>query len=188
MASFVVMKRFLFISLFLFAGTTISFAQSNFRAFLGIQPSITIEPFYEDGELDVNILPIVLEFPIGNRVDFRILPLMNYHFGGEEQGLSDVGFFTVLPIFFKSQEESRYPFGFYAGPVLGLGRNLINDHYTTTLAVEPGYFFETKKRFSISLGLQLGSSFFAYDAKPNKWVFHWGPKVSFGFWLGDSTE
>ena len=178
----------LLVNIIIIFGFKVSLAQSDVRTFLGVQPAVTIEPFYEDGELDVNVFPIVAEWPISSRMNFRFLPLLNYHFGGSEQGVSDIGFYTVFPVFFKNQKESRFPYGFYAGPVLGLGRNLINEHYTTTFAVEPGYFFEAKKRFTISLGLQLGSSFFAYDSHPNKWVLHWGPKVSFGFWLGKPKE
>ena len=145
-------------------GMNYSLAQSNVRTFVAIQPSVTIEPFYEKGELDVNVLPIVAEWPLNHRVDFRVVPTLNYHFSESEQGLSDVGSFFVLPVFFKNQEESRFPFGFYAGPLVGLGRNLINDHYTLTLAIEPGYFFQTNNRFSICVGLQLGSSYFSFDS------------------------
>ena len=158
--------------------------QTKKPVFIGIQPSITIEPFYEDGELDVNIFPLVLEIPIGQRINFRFLPTANYHFGGVNNGFSDVGFYSVLPIFFrKSESTEAKPYGFYIGPVLGFGRNLINSHYTTTLAVEPGYMFKAKKSFTITLGAQFGTSYFAYDSQPNKWLFHWGPKVSFGFWI-----
>lgn len=169
-------------------GLNYSIAQSNVRTFLAIQPSLTIEPFYEKGELDVNVLPIVAEWPLNNRMDFRVVPTLNYHFGGSEQGLSDVGSFFVFPVYYKNQKESRFPFGFYTGPVIGLGRNLMNDHYTVTLAVEPGYFFQTNNRFSICMGMQLGGSYFLYESSPNKWLLHWGPKFSFGFWLGNPSE
>ena len=105
-----------------------------------------------------------------------------------------MGFQTLVsilfsPIFFAKNESSdTKPFGFYVGPVFGFGRNLLNNHYTTTLAAEPGYMFEAKKSFTITLGVQLGSSYFTYDSQPNKWVFHWGPKVSFGFWLNPKNN
>jgi hypothetical protein len=155
------------------------------RPFLiGIQPAITVEPFYEDGEFDVNVFPLVYEARIGQRTNIRIVPIANYHLGGEENGFSDLGLFTILPIFLQ-KAESRYAktHGFYVGPVLGFGRNVLNDHYTTTLALEPGYMFKTEKRFTITLGLQLGGSHFLYDDEPNEWFFHWGPKISFGLWL-----
>ena len=161
-----------------------SFGQSNTPIFIGIQPNITVEPFYEKGELDIDIVPLVLEASIGLRTNIKITPIVNYHIGGQKDGLSDIGFFTVFPIFFKKKEiRSDKPYGFYVGPVLGFGRNLMNDHYTTTLAVEPGYMFKAEKRFTIALGLQLGGSYFSYDGQPNKWVTHWGPKISLGYWI-----
>lgn len=164
------------------------FAQSNKSLFIGIQPSITVEPFYEKGELDVNVFPLIIETPIGLRTNFRLAPIANYHFGGSTKGFSDIGLYTFLAIYFRKREiAASRPCGFYIGPVLGFGRNLINKHYTTTLAVEPGYMFEAKKSFTITLGIQFGSSYFSYDSKPNNWAFHWGPKVTFGFWF-DSTK
>lgn len=161
-----------------------SYSQTERRAFAGLQPAITVEPFYEDGELDINVFPIIFESRIGQRTNIRFVPIVNYHIGGTENGLSDLSLFTVIPVFLnKAESLSDKTFGFYMGPVLGFGRNILNDHYTLTLAMEPGYMFEAEKSFTITLGLQLGGSYFNYDAKPNKWVFHWGPKVTFGFWL-----
>jgi hypothetical protein len=160
------------------------YGQTKKPTLIGIQPSITVEPFYEKGELDINIFPLVLEIPIGQRINFRFLPLANYHLGGEKNGFSDIGFYTVLPIFFNRRETTEIkPYGFYIGPVIGLGRNFINDHYTATFALEPGYLFQAKKSFTISIGCQFGASYFVYDSEPDKWIFHWGPKVTFGFWI-----
>lgn len=160
--------------------------QTKKPVFVGIQPAVTIEPFYEEGEFDVNALPLVFELLIGEQVNLRLLPMLNYRSGGIKNGISDVGAFVVAPIFFNKKEPGELPHGLFVGPVLGFGRNLINDHYTTMVAVEPGYLFETKKKFTIAMGLQLGGSHFTYDSQPNKWVFHWGPKISFGFWLNQT--
>lgn len=178
------MKQLTLTTLFTLALVTNLFGQSKRPIFIGIQPAITVEPFYEEGELDVNVFPLVIENRIGLRTNIRFVPIANYHFGGLENGFSDIGIFVVLPIFFKKAESlTAKTDGFYVGPVLGFGRNLINEHYTTTLAVEPGYMLKAQKRFTAAFGLQLGSSHFSYDSKPNKWVFHWGPKISLGFWI-----
>jgi hypothetical protein len=178
------MKHLTFTTIFILVLSSNLFGQSKRPIFIGIQPAITVEPFYEEGELDVNCFPLVIETRIGNRTNLRFAPIANYHIGGSENGFSDIGLFAVLPIFFKKAEslEDRTR-GFYIGPVLGFGRNLINEHYTTTLAVEPGYMLKADKRFTAAFGLQLGSSYFSDDAQPSKWVFHWGPKISLGFWL-----
>jgi hypothetical protein len=131
---------------------------------------------------------VALETPIGPRINIKLAPIVNYHVGGETNGFSDIGVFMVLPVFFREREKREdMPYGFYLGPALGFGRNLLNDHYTATLAIEPGYMFETKESFTITLGIQFGASYFMYDSQPNKWVFHWGPKITFGFWIRRNT-
>ncbi|TXB64685.1 hypothetical protein FRY74_09545 [Vicingus serpentipes] len=178
------MKKIIFITILALITYGQCFSQSNTPIFIGFQPNITVEPFYDKGEFDLDIAPVVFEASVGLRTNIKISPIVNYHFGGTTNGVSDIGVFSVLPIFIKSKEaKNERPYGFYLGPVIGFGRNLINSHYTTTLSIEPGYMFETKNRFTISMGLQLGGSYFSYDKEPNKWVIHWGPKFSFGFWI-----
>lgn len=178
------MKKLSFMIIFVLIIREQGYGQSNTPIFIGIQPNITVEPFYEEGEFDVDIVPIVFEASVGLRTNIKITPTLNYHFGGTTNGISDVGANVVIPFFLKAKDtRADRPYGFYLGPVIGFGRNLMNSHYTTTIGAEPGYMFETKKRFTISMGLQLGGSYFSYDAEPNKWVTHWGPKFSFGFWI-----
>jgi len=182
-------KQFTIVTIFLFIICAGNVSGQKNSVFFGIQPSITVEPFYEEGEFDVNLLPLVYERPVSQRVNLRLLPTVNYHFGGENNGFSDIGFYSVLPIIIsKIEPNEKLPYGFYIGPVLGFGRNLLNDHYTTTIAIETGYLFPTEKSFTISLGGQIGGSYFNYDSESNKWVFHWGIKVSFGFWLNRIKE
>jgi len=151
--------------------------------FLAIQPGITQEKFYEKDEFDVNVVPIVLQFPVSKRIDLRFVSLANFHFGNSKQ-FSDIGIHAIAPIFFKKKEEiNSLSNGFYVGPLLGLGTNLLNEHRTTTVGFESGYMFATDKRFSITLGLQLGGSHFNYSNKPNVWRQHFGFKANIGFWF-----
>ena len=178
------MKKFLFIAFWGVINWGQTFGQSTTPIFIGIQPNITVETFYDQGEFDLDIVPIVFESSVGLRTNIKITPIVNYHFGGTTNGISDIAIYSVLPIFIKAKEtRADRPSGFYLGPVIGFGRNIINNHYTTTVGAEPGYMFDAKNRFTISMGLQLGGSYFSYDAEPNKWVTHWGPKFSFGFWI-----
>lgn len=158
-------------------------AQAQRPIFLGIQPGMTVEPFYEEGEFDLNIVPLVIEKPISQRINLRLITLANYHFGAEN-GFSDIGGQLVAPIFIKKMESKNdLPVGFYVGPILGFGRNLINDHYTLTTGIEPGYLFDVTEKFNLSLGMQLGGSYFMYDNKPSIWRQHFGIKVNLGIWL-----
>jgi len=164
-------------------------AQDRRPIFIGLQPGYTAERFYDENEIDINIIPITFQVPVGKLVDFRLTTIANYHFGGEQNGVSDIGFQFVFPVYFKKKENSKdLPKGFYAGPVLGLGRNLIYDHNTMIMAVEAGYQFPTQKSFSISMGLQLGATYFEYDNQPNVWRNHFGFKVNIGFWVNKGKK
>lgn len=157
--------------------------QEKHPVFIGVQPSITKETFYEKEDFDINIVPLVFQTPIGKIIDIRFTTLANYHFGSSE-GFSDIGFQLIAPIYFKKKEKIKMPsHGFYIGPLIGFSRNLLYNHYTTTPAIEPGYLFKTSNRFSLSLGIQLGASHFNYDNEPNKWVSHFGFKINLGFWV-----
>ena len=151
------MKRILLATLIIIC-TGPSYSQSQTPLFIGLQPNITIEPFYEKGEFDIDIVPLVFEASLNRRVNIRVAPNVNYRFGGPALGVSDLGANIVVPVFMKAKEaRTDRPFGLYLGPVLGFGRNVLNDHFTTTLGAEPGYLFETKKRFTIAMGLQVGA-------------------------------
>ncbi len=176
------MKNLIIISI-LFLMSVQLLSQEKRPVFIGLQPGITKEQFYEKDEFDINVIPLVFQIPLSQRFDFRFVTIANYHFGSS-QGFSDIGFQSVFPFYFKKKEATKtLSSGFYTGPVLGAGRNLLNDHYNTTLAVEPGYMFKTSKRFSLSLGLQFGASYFIYDNEPNKWRSHFGFKINLGLWV-----
>ena len=166
--------------LFIFA---CGFSQNKLPIFVGFQPSVTVEKFYDKGEFDINIIPLVVEFPIAKRIDFRFANVANYHFGGNNK-FSDIGFQILTPIFFKKKNERDFrSYGFYASPVLGLGYNFRDNHYTATFALELGYLFETKKRFTLTLGIQLGGSYLINENSESEWVQHFGFKINLGFWL-----
>jgi len=170
--------------LFLLIGLSINIYSQDKKPFLiGFQPSLTKEKFYEKDEFDINIIPFVLQLPITKRVDFRYVNLANYHFNGN-QGFSDVGGEICFPIFMKKKEQTNLKSGgIYLGPLLTVGRNFKNNHYTLTPALETGYLFHADNRFTASLGLQFGGSYFIYDELDPKWTNHIGFKANLGFWI-----
>jgi hypothetical protein len=175
------MKNIYFSFFFLLIGTML-FAQKDFSYFIGIQPSVTKEPFYEAKEFDVNIVPLAFQVPLNKKMDIRLTSLFNYHFGPQNQ-ISDVGFELATPFYF-SKKEHKYAFskGFQLAPVLNFGRNFLNEHNTLTLAVEPGYFFLFDRGFALGVNLQLGGSYFMYSGDENIWRQHLGVKVNLGLW------
>jgi len=78
------------------------FSQERKPIFLGIQPGITKEEFYEKDEFDVNVVPLVFQIPISIKFDFRFVTIANYHFGTKE-AFSDIGFQSVFPFYFRKK-------------------------------------------------------------------------------------
>lgn len=161
-----------------------SFSQETKKhTFIGIQPSFTKEKFYDKNEFDINLIPFVLQHPLSRRMDFRLTTLANYHFGNNNQ-FSDLGGEFAAPIFIQKKDDtSEKSKGFFLSPIVGPSRNVLDNHYTITLATEGGYFFLLGEKFALSTQLQFGGSFFLYDQKDNEWVQHFGLKVNLGFWL-----
>jgi len=171
------------LSFFLLCLSSTINAQSSRAIFLGIQPGVTKEKFYEKNEFDINVVPIVFQVSLNKRIDLRFVTLANYHFGDEQQ-FSDVGLLTSLPVYiFKKEELDDPSSGFFIGPHVGLSKNLLNEHYTANFAIEPGYQHSFSDRFALSAYLQYGGSYFAYHDGSSKWEQHFGIKVDLGFWI-----
>lgn len=106
------------------------YAQKKRPIFIGIQPGYTKEPYYEKNELDIYVIPFTLQIPIAKSLDFRTTTIGNYRIGGDQNGFSDIGLQFVMPIYFKKKENVKsISQGFNIGPVIGIGRNLIDEHY-----------------------------------------------------------
>ena len=52
-------------------------AQEKPANLLGFNPSLTVEPFYDKGEFDVNIFPLVFMHTLSIRTDLRFTTILN---------------------------------------------------------------------------------------------------------------
>lgn len=160
-------------------------AQSERRLFFaGITPSITVEPFYQKGELDLNIFPIVYQRTISNRFDLRLTTILNLGVRNNGNEISHLGIETAIPFFIK-KKESKYECsnGLFASPVVSLTRNRMEQHNNLGFWLEPGYNLLFENKFAISFGLQIGTTYFKYDTGETKWRNHFGVKIVFGRWI-----
>lgn len=152
--------------------------------FFGINPSITVEPFYEEGEMDINILPLVYQRPYSKRLDLRLITIMNLGIRNTENDISHFGVEAAIPIYFKQKEEmNSYSKGFYVAPIVGVTRNRLENHNNIGLWVEPGYNLLFDNSFAMTFGLQLGGTYFIYDQASNEWGPHFGIKIIIGKWF-----
>lgn len=175
------LKGLLFLSLF--SISSIFGQKDRTPNFFGINPSVTVEPFYDKGELDINILPFVYQKPIGIRTHFRITTIVNLGIRNSSSGIGHIGFESAFPIFLKKREaKSEITKGFFVAPNLSLTRNLIEEHNNIGLWLEPGYHLLFENKFAMSFGLQLGATYFLFDNGQKDLGFHFGVKVILGLW------
>ncbi len=152
--------------------------------FLGINPSVTVEPYYNSGELDINVLPIVYQKSITNLFDVRLTSILNYGIRNGNDKLSHVGVEIGTPIFFKKKEDRlELSKGFFIAPILSLTRNNEANHTNIGTWIEPGYNILFENEFALSLGLQIGGTYFINDKSTNTWGNHFGVKIVFGKWI-----
>lgn len=175
----------LILKIVLFQFNNLLYAQSDNKFnFIGLNPSLTVEPFYEKGELDVNIFPLVYQRPLTKRFDIRFTTICNLGIRNQGSEISHVGMETAFPIFFKSKEDKKESSkGFFIAPIISTTRNRIEEHNNLGIWIEPGYNLLFENNFSMSFGLQLGGTYFHYDNGGAMWGNHFGVKIIFGKWI-----
>lgn len=159
-------------------------AQEGNGLFIGINPSVTVEPFYDEGELDINILPLVYQMPLTKRFDIRLTSILNLGIRNNGNEISHYGFETGFPMFFEPKEtKNEISKGFFVAPIFSMTRNKVEEHNNLGFWIEPGYNLLFDDTFAMTFGLQLGSTYFAYDSGQTKWDNHFGIKIIVGKWL-----
>jgi hypothetical protein len=152
--------------------------------FIGINPSITVEPFYEKGELDISILPIVFQRSVSKRTDIRFTSVVNLGIRKTGNQISHLGLETVFPFFLRAKESRQdYSSGFFIAPVLSITSNQIEKHQNIGLWLEPGYQLLFDNAVAMSFGLQFGGTYFHYNNGTSKWGSHFGAKIILGKWM-----
>ena len=170
-------KSVLFFALILLSSIGVS--QSKAYNYIGLRPYITAEPYYEKGELDFNIAPLVYQRSITNNFDLRLASILNLGFRNDEIAITHIGLQLGGPIYFsKKENKSEHSKGLYIAPVLSLTRNILELHTNTGLYIEPGYHLALSDKFSLMMGLELGATYFNYDdLREDGWESHFGVSI-----------
>ncbi len=174
-----------FLAILLIALPFLAISQSErIPFFLGLNPSITIEPFYEKGEMDINILPLVFQRKLTNRIDFRLTSILNLGIRNDGSEISHFGIESAFPIFLKKKEnKTDCSSRIFISPIISLTRNRIEEHNNLGFWIEPGYHLLFENKIAMSFGLQIGGTYFAYDEGQTKWANHFGVKIIIGRWI-----
>jgi hypothetical protein len=152
--------------------------------FFGINPSITVEPYYNKGEFDVNILPLVWQKPLFYRMDLRLTSILNL--GVRETGnvISHYGMeFAGVFLMKRKTEKSDCSSSWFAAPIISVSHNNIENRSSVGLWLEPGYAILFDNKFALSLGIQFGATSFISEQNEVSWGNHFGFKVVFGKWF-----
>lgn len=174
------------VSLFLlcFLPPTLLAGIAGKAVFLGINPSVTMEPFYQKGEFDINVFPLVYQQTLSGRIDFRISAIVNYGIREDQDTVSHYGGQAAFPMYWKRKADLSKPSeGFFCAPGIGITRNRIERHSNIGLWIEPGYGLMISDDWSIAFGVQWGMTHFNYDTGIRKWGNHFGIKIVVGKWF-----
>lgn len=171
-------------TLVMFSSFLLKAQEKEHPFFIGINPSVTMEPYYLKNEMDINIFPIVFQQKIWTIVDYRITTILNLGLRQAKNGISHIGLQGSFPIYIFKQKGPNTPSkGLYIAPGVGFTRNLIEKHTNIGLWAEPGYSFVFEDHFAITVGVQLGATHFNYDTGDKKWGSHFGIKIMIGQWF-----
>lgn len=158
--------------------------EKSTKHFIGINPSVTAEPFYEKGEVDINIFPVVYQRIITERFDIRFTSNLSLAIRNEGNSSSIYGFEVGAPFFFSQKVRKNQPSkGLFIAPIFSFVQYSKEDHSNMGIWLEPGYNVLMDKNFSVSIGLQVGGTYFFYKNDENKWREHIGLKVILGKWF-----
>jgi len=161
------------------SGALQGFGQQKGSLFLGLTPDLTVEPDYDKGEFDVNIIPLVAQYYLSPTLALKVATIVNLHVN-EGSEISHLGGQFSVPVYFLSQKES-FASGFYLAPVFGISHNMISEGNELTAALEPGYTWITESGFTMNLGVQLGGTYFTANDETAGWRNHFGLKFSLGY-------
>lgn len=130
--------------------------------YIGLVPSVLVEPYDTIDAVEVNIFPFLYEFRIGenNDLGLQIRPIFNYRFLKTQSGFSQIGGTLVMNKYFLNVFEDN----FWLKPQLGVyytyAYNRLDRIQTMTLGIEPGVFMRMSENFSLSVNLQPGINYY----------------------------
>jgi len=172
----------LLISILFFLLASPVFAEDTTPIYIGVEPRIGREDWYQDGEYDVNVIPLVIEFALSDNISFKTKTSYFMHYGGSVGSKrSLVGIGGNVFYHFKPISDSRQYHGLFLGPLLESNYDYIEAMRHSTIAAEVGYAIPVDTDWSVNISAQYGRTNFSDATKPT--ADHFGIFVNFGYWL-----
>ena len=179
------MKSLFVITVWLLIGSFNLFAQESklSKHYVGLLPSVLVEPYDTINAVEVNTLPFIYEFRVGQRNDIglQLRPIANYRFYESNSGISQVGGIIAVNKYFLNVFEDD----FWLKPELGAfymyTYNRLDRINSMTLGIEPGVFMRISNQLSISANLQPGINYYPDQFSKDFVKSESGFKAHFGF-------
>lgn len=142
----------------------LSFAQEepSTNNYVGLIPSVLVEPYDTIDAVEVNFFPFLYEFRTGERNDlgFQVRPILNYRFLENQSGFSQMGVSIVVNKYLLNMLDPN----FWLKPQIAIfytyAYNRLDKIQTMTLGIEPGVLMQISNHFSLSLSLQPGINYY----------------------------
>ena len=176
--------RVLLITFIILYGITKSYSQEGRALMLGLNPSLTVEQYYNEGEFDINVFPMSIQLSMNRHIDLRFISMVNIGIRNDQSGFANIGIESAMPIYFKAKKDRSMPSkGFYAAPILSIAGNKLDENTHVGLWIEPGYHLGISERFNMIFGLQTGVTYITYNSGEADLAGHFGLKVIIGWWM-----
>jgi len=152
----------LLLSLGLISQKTIAQENSQTKNYIGLLPSILVEPYDTINAIEVNLFPFLYEYKVGNNNDlgFQIRPILNYRFYEIQSGFSQVGGSLVVNKYFPNAFKDDFWLKPQIGAYFTYAYNRLDKIQTMTIGVEPGVQMKISNYFTMSLNLQPGINYY----------------------------
>lgn len=167
---------------------SVSAQESDYKSnYIGIQPSVLIEPYDSINAIELNIVPLVYEYKISNGLGLQLRPIINYRFFKTQSGISQTGATVLL----NKNFHSLFGQNFWLSPQVAMfytyTYNQIDKIQTMTLGLEPGVLMKISNSFSLSLNVQPGINYYPdrfsqkFVGAKNGFKSHFGIIFHFGY-------
>lgn len=158
------------------------------RNYIGVLPSILVEPYDMIDAVEINILPFVYEYRFNQGFGLQLRPIMNYRIVKMNPGISQTGGTIMINKYLRFLFREDY----WLTPQIGIfytdTYNQIDRIRTMTLGLEPGISMRISASFSLNLNLQPGINYYPNEYSKQFVDTETGFKSHFGviFHLGFS--
>lgn len=151
---------------------------------IALQPRVTTEKWYPNGQYDFNLVPVVIGHSTSPNWGLRYEIILNYNLATNASNApNQSGIQPVVP-YHCATHQGAMAQGFYAGPQIGMTYSALSSSTALTLGVEDGYSLLFTSAYSLNFGLQLGTTMLnpAPHSSVETSVIHQSMMISFGKW------